>query len=135
MISKPRLRCVFATALVVVGLAPSEAAAADTIWTFSTPSNAAYCGSNLPRSRSEEAIHCYRPSDGLDLWIGRTGRPKAKYVPSERGKHVQTFYHRHFGQFFSINGINCLIRKTGLTCTNPANHGWWLGPTKGYRLF
>jgi len=122
--------------LVVIGLGPGEASAAEPLWIFSTPSNAAYCTTNHPRSPSDEALHCYRPSDGLDLYLMRHGgRPRVKMVRSEQGKHPPVFVHRHFGQFQTINGITCLIRESGLTCTNPANHGWWLGPTKGYRVF
>jgi hypothetical protein len=135
-ISTPRVTYALAIAACAVALTPSEAAAPKTLWIFSTPNTAAYCGKDEPTLvPGEESIHCYRRSDGLDARIGRTGRPRISHARSERGQHVQTPYRNKFGQSLALWGINCAIRATGLTCVNPAKHGFWLGPTKGYRVF
>src|SRR5437016_6303930 len=75
---KSRLRYVLAVAVVAVALASNEAAARD-IWIFATPNNAAFCGQGpeIPKSPKEESIHCYRPKDGLDVRLARTGLPRA----------------------------------------------------------
>jgi hypothetical protein len=123
-------------AVVAVMLAPDEATAIAIY--FGTPNNAAYCGMgpDSPHKRSQEYIHCYTPNDGFDVWMGRTGRPRARYVPSERGQYVKPYRRLAFGQSVSLlDGFKCTSRRSGLTCVNPAKHGWWLGRFKGYRLF
>ena len=132
----PRLAQILAVAFVAAALAPGEAAAIAVY--FCTPNNAAYCGMgpDSPHVRSQEYIHCYTPNDGFDVWMSRTGRPTASYVRAERGAYLHPYKRLAFGQSVSLlPGFRCTSRATGLTCTNSANHGWWLGRFKGSRLF
>lgn len=131
-----RLTLAFAAVVIAAALAPGEAAAIAIY--FGTPNNAVYCGMgpDSPHRYSQEYIHCYTPNDGFDVWVGRTGRVTASYVRAERGQYVHPYKRLAFGQSVSLlPGFHCTSRSSGLTCTSPAGHGWWLGRFKGYRIF
>jgi hypothetical protein len=84
---------------------------------------------------SQAPIHCYRRIDGLDIQMDRTGRPRITFVQSERGQQIRALYHFPFGHTATLWGFQCAVQTSRLRCINPAKHGFWLGPMKGYRRF
>jgi hypothetical protein len=121
--------------LVALSLLPTTASAIAVY--FGTPNDAAYCGmgQDSPHRYNQEYIHCYTPNDGFDVWMLRSGRPHATYNRYEKGQYLQPYRRLGFGQTWHWRKFSCTSRANGLTCTNPAGHGWWLGRFSGYRLF
>jgi hypothetical protein len=120
----------------VVALASLVAATrAAAVSDFVTPRKAAYCGV----SEGEAPLHliCWRPRDGLTLAMRRSGgatkqihAPNRGYYDPAPGQLLR------FGQSWKVSGYwKCVSRSTGLTCRNRAGHGWWVGRTRGSRLF
>jgi Family of unknown function (DUF6636) len=116
------------TSLVV---AADAAAVAD----FVTPRKAAYCGV----SEGEPPFHliCWRPRDGLTLVVRRLGRATKEIHPPNRGYYDPAPGRLlRFGQSWKVGAYwRCVSRSTGLTCRNRAGHGWWVGRSRGSRLF
>jgi hypothetical protein len=118
---------VAATALVAV---PAAFAATD----FVTPGRAAYCG--VSHGEVPHHLICWTPNDGFTVAMYRFGSASNAYSKSNRGWHELAGRVLRFGQTWSIRGYwTCVSRRNGLTCTNRAGHGWWLGRYRGYRLF
>jgi hypothetical protein len=120
-----------AIVLAVVALAfpMSTLALAD----FRTPKGVAYCG--VSHGESPHALICWTPKDGFTLDMGARGFPRKRYVRANRGFHDYVGRTLRFGRRWAGAGFYCVSRRTGLTCTNRAGHGWWLGRYRGYRLF
>jgi hypothetical protein len=123
--------------LIAVAVVPAEAHASPK-WIFATPGQVFYCGmawknTHLPLNKAP--LRCYRRRDGRDVEMGRTGKPRITSVQRERGQRVDAAYHLAVGHQASLWGFHCTLRRTGLTCTNPAKHGFWLGSTRGSRNF
>jgi hypothetical protein len=111
-----RLLLVLAAALALV---PTAGA-------ITTPGKTVWCrvdGSKLV---------CWRPRTGFTATVAATGKPTSGVVASNKGRHgsgkVIAFAHT-----WSQGAWTCTSRKTGLICLNRKNHGWWLGPKRGYR--
>jgi hypothetical protein len=104
---------------------------------FGTPDDAAYCGMgpDSPHQSSQEYIHCFTPDDGFSVSMGKLSRPQKAYYADYKGQYVHPYKRLGFGQTWRWHGFSCTSRATGLTCTNPGGHGWWLGRFRGYRLF
>jgi hypothetical protein len=123
--------------VVVLGLAAASASArTTTIISFRTPSGNIYCAYTsgfgptflrcdirshlrpVPRGSCTEGVY------GESVGMTKTGRahvlcisdtvytPSAKVLP--------------YGTSWSYNGFRCVSRSTGLTCTNPRGHGFFL---------
>jgi hypothetical protein len=129
---------------------------------FATPGKAAYCYTDVAGSEDDRAeLFCWRPNDGRWAsieWNGRRARTgiydgfpriahritKLKgYAPAAR---VLRFGERWRlrcddpGDFRTCEGrgvtaFACSSARTGLTCRNAAEHGFWIGRYRGYRLF
>jgi hypothetical protein len=108
---------------------------------FVTPDRAAYCG-----VWDGGYLMCWRPRDGLTLSMSRRGRPQRILDSNYRGYHDPESepvccYRRPsrvlpFGRSWArLRDWTCVSRATGLTCTNRAGHGWWLGRKRGSQLF
>jgi hypothetical protein len=125
------------TILVVVtscAVALAAASAAAAAAAFVTPAKAAYCGV----SEGEPPVHliCWRALDGLTLAMGRQGKARQGIDRANRGYHEPAGRLLLFGQTWRVLGYwRCVSRSGGLTCTNRAGHGWWLGRRQGSRLF
>jgi hypothetical protein len=102
---------------------------------FRTPGRAAYCG--LTEGEHPGGLICWTPSDGFSIGMGAaTSRPDHAYNPVDRGYHEDAAPVLGFGKSWRFHSVfRCTSRSTGLTCTNRAGHGWWLGRHEGYRVF
>jgi Family of unknown function (DUF6636) len=102
---------------------------------FVTPKRAAYCG--VSHGEPPFSLICWRPRDGLTLTMYRRSKPGKNIYAPNRG-YYDPFPGRllRFGRTWKVVGYwRCVSRKTGVTCTNSAGHGWWLGRSRGSRLF
>jgi hypothetical protein len=118
---------------VAFGLAFAGTALA--VAAFVTPGRAAYCG--VSEGEPPLALICWTPNDGFTVAMTARGRPTKRYIAANKG-----YYDRYVGRVLRFgHGWGwpgywfCVSRRTGLTCTNEAKHGWWLGRYHGYRLF
>jgi len=111
-----------------LSLAPAASAHFGTFW--KTPGEAAYCRLLAAPVR----VTCWTPNDGFTITLYTTRRPEVFYYPGHRD------YYRAVGLLpfnagVDYNVISCWSRRTGLTCTNAASHGFWLGRYHGFRIF
>lgn len=119
------------TTLSVLAVTASNAAA---IVDFRTPDRAAYCGTTHGPGRPH--LLCWTPNDGFTVSMSPRGRATKRYEPRNRDFHDYAGGVLRFGrQLRMVDTYSCVSRRTGLTCTNAAGHGWWLGRFVGYRLF
>jgi hypothetical protein len=123
---------------VVIAIAGASLAAASTaaaVSDFATSRGAAYCGA----SEGEPPLRliCWRPRDGLTLDMTRRGSVQIHLNKRNRGYHdLAPGRVLRDGQAWSRPGYwKCVSRPKGLTCTNRAGHGWWLGRIRGSRSF
>ena len=117
----------FMLALAAPALASAYAA-------FSTPGRAAYCG--ITEGPAPLSLICWTPSDGLTLNMLATGRAQARYYRPNKGYYDDFAPVLAFGHSWEAKLMfTCRSTATGLTCTNQQGHGWWLGRSKGYRIF
>ena len=94
-------------------------------------------------------LMCWTPNDGFTVEMSYNGRVRRttlkgvgmtpQYVRQSARQSLLNFG-RDWAWFFDRNGFGtlwytCSSRSNGLTCTNRAGHGWWLGRFKGYRIF
>ncbi len=129
---------------------------------FRTPQSAVYCyvdGTNH-EDRSPQ-LFCWTPNDGWAVEIGwRNQRATTAYYTKRpaivHGMGVLKGYRPRarvlgFGRRWAIRcrdtanvgscgtrgvvAFTCVSRVSGLTCTNAADHGFWIGRFRGYRLF
>ncbi len=130
---------------------------------FGTPGTAAYCYVT-PESPVDlrPVLLCWTPNDGWSAAIGWSGRraftryyTKPPAIVHDLGV-LKGYTPRarllSFGQRWSYRcgdpkdietcdgrqgrtAFTCASRSTGLTCTNAAKHGFWIGRYRGYRLF
>lgn len=122
---------VLALAVGTVALALPLLASASA--SFRTPGRAAYCG--LSEGEGPAVLLCWTPNDGFGIWMRVHSRPRHDYNKNDRGFYDDSARVLRFGQTWIKLGFRCTSRSTGLTCTNRAGHGWWLGRYKGYRVF
>ena len=127
------MRAVVVTgALLAVSLATASAAtaAAD----FVTPGKAAYCG--VSEGEPPLTLICWRPRDGITLDMTRLGHAHRRLYRPNRGAYDVTGRILSFAKIWRFPDYwQCVSRATGLTCTNRAGHGWWLGRVRGSRVF
>jgi len=102
---------------------------------FVTPRQAAGCG--VSEGEPPFRLICWRRADGITLDMTRRGRPGRSVVELNRGSYDPAPGRiLYFGKVWQFPGYwKCVSRATGLTCTNRAGHGWWLGRVRGSRLF
>jgi hypothetical protein len=120
-------------ALLVVSLATASAATA--VAAFVTPGKAAYCG--VSEGEPPLTLICWRPGDGITLDMTRWGHAHRRLYRPNRGSYdAAPGRILSFGKIWRFPGYwKCVSRATGLTCTNRAGHGWWLGRVRGSRVF
>lgn len=158
-----RLTAITVAGLAVALAAP--ASASHSIASFFTPDKAAYCKWHVPldyRVSSRTLLECWTPNDGFTVWMTPRGRPKSEYDPDNKWRYARsirrmTFRQDWWGSDVGLSAddygnpytvfregtgsprgtvhFRCRSRSSGLTCTNRAGHGWWLGRFKGYRIF
>ena len=99
---------------------------------LSTPGRAAYCETAVERSR----LTCWRPADGLTMSMSGVGRAKPLVDVRNRGRIGRTGTVLRYGAKLDVQAYaSCTSDRTGLTCKNSDDHGWWIGRTKGFRIF
>jgi hypothetical protein len=119
-------------ALLVVTLATASAATA--VAYFVTPGKAAYCG--VSEGEPPLTLICWRPRDGITLNMTRRGRAHRTLYRPNRGAYDVAGRILSFGKIWRFPDYwKCISRATGLTCTNRAGHGWWLGRVRGSKVF
>ena len=122
-----------------------------TIGGFRTPRRAAYC--ELQRVfadyYTDPWLYCWTPNDGFTLWLDAAARPRKSYDTDNKWNYASSLGLLPYGRSYWANAdyrqgtglargkvlFRCRSRSTGLTCTNRAGHGFWLGRFRGYRLF
>lgn len=119
--------------IAAVALALSFPAASLAVAAFKTPGDAAYCGTT--EGEAPIALVCWTPNDGFTVAMTNRSAATKRYVAANRGFHGYAGRTLRFGQSWAILGYRCTSRSSGLTCTNRAGHGWWLGRYRGYRIF
>ena len=106
--------------------------AATPVIRFETPGRAAYCETAAERSR----LACWRPADGLTMSMSGVGRAKPVIDVRNRGRLGRTGTVLRYGSKFDVQAYaSCTSDRTGLTCRNSDNHGWWIGRKTGFRIF
>ena len=95
---------------------------------FKTSKGAAYCF-------YEGSIYCWTPNDGFTVQMTYRGRPTKRYYDSNAGRKPSGYPLLRYGKTKRYGKLRCTSRRTGLTCKNANDHGWWLGRYRGYRLF
>jgi hypothetical protein len=125
-------------AVVVIGALAfaslATASAATAVADFVTPRKAAYCG--VSEGEPPLSLICWRPRDGITLDMTRRGRAHRSLYRPNRGADDVAGRILSFGKIWRFPDYwKCVSRATGLTCTNRAGHGWWLGRVRGSKVF
>lgn len=126
-------------ALIVVALLAASVSAAVTapsahaLIDFVTPKRAAYCGTT--HGPGFPYLMCWTPNDGFTVTMSARGRPSKSYGKPGYHDPYPGFMLRFGETHTMVRTYTCTSRRTGVTCTNRAGHGWWLGRFRGYRLF
>ena len=129
-------------AVTLVALAAASPAAADPVTGFHTPAWAAQCVVDVRADASRNTLTCWTPNDGFYVRVTPQGRVAKGYARRYRGlrdtywadgllSYGENWKHISPG-FFQFA---CQSRRNGLTCTNHEGHGWWLGRSRGYRIY
>ncbi len=140
-------RMILLCLVLAVALPANAGAVAD----FKTPAGAAFCGfvEQYAVANPTPTLICWTPNDGFTVTMRPRAHPKARYVANNAGSGGFAVRTLRFGQSWwgdaTRSGIGsgagrdvlfrCVSRRTGLTCTSKAGHGWWLGRYHGYRIF
>jgi len=104
---------------------------------FRTTKGAAFCVVDMAYSGD---LTCWTPNDGFTVTMSAKGKARKRYVEANRDNYpksnpTNTIKGLAFGQTFSSGPYRCKSRRTGLTCFNKGDHGWWLGRYRGYKLY
>ena len=148
-------------AVAIVGSA-SAARTSHSVASFYTPEKAAFCKYVIPMGfPGPTGLECWTPNDGFTVWMRPNGIARKAYVKENRLRYATAYRRLTFAQNWWGSDLNsggasydledryregtgsprgtvqfvCKSRRTGLTCTNRAGRGWWLGRFKGYRIF
>ncbi len=116
-------------ALLAVLVALAVPAVASAYAAFRTPGNRAYCG--LTEGAPPVTLTCWHGGFGVSTWMLPTGKA---HVARSKGARDNLAPVLRFGHTWRASGYRCTSASGGLTCTNSAGHGWWLGRSKRYRL-
>jgi hypothetical protein len=134
---------VVVTAAVALVLAGQALAAPD----FQTPRKTFYCEVPGVTQRLSHLV-CWRSRNGFTIYLHPRGGTKTAWNGTLKGTYMVAGGVLRFGQQWwwkeSESGFGtaprglfywCFNRTTGLTCTNRAGHGFWLGRQRGVWLF
>jgi hypothetical protein len=138
--------CLFVTALTLTMTGSASATSSSSLDGFHTKAWAAQCvvPEWFESARPYKTLVCWTPNDGFTVEMTRFGSPTKSYLSAHAGYNDRFFAKTllHYGQTWRFDlfgyepiAFTCTSRSTGLTCTNRAGHGWWLGRYVGYRLF
>ena len=131
-------------AATFAGLLLALPATAGTFPGFKTPSKNIGCGYLAAFDGNPASLRCDirsglvpKPSrkcelDWTGLEVGPTGRARA--VCAGDTAYDPSFRVLAYGKAWMRGGIRCFSRKTGVTCTNRAGHGFFLSRQR-WRLF
>lgn len=107
---------------------------------FRTPGGAAYCQIDDSAELDVQLV-CWTPNDGytISLMVSEVPRPRARTDRRARGVKPAGFPTVAFGRTWTYRlgtkRIVCRSQATGLTCTNAARGGFWLGRGRGVRVW
>ena len=129
---------------------PAAVAAREPYATFYTPGKTALCSEVADITGDNPNfvpyLYCWTLNDGLKA----SRRPRASTLKAYKWHYELGGRLLGFGRSWWMNRkgaigwdrggvgdvlIRCGNRTPGLTCTNRAGHGFWLGRYRGYRLF
>lgn len=128
----------------VAALVLAGSAAGSTFPGFKTPSRNIGCGYLAASAGFKASLRCDIRSglvpeptrkcdlDWTGLTIGPTGRARA--VCAGDTAYDPSFRVLAYGKTWRRGGIRCFSRRTGVTCTNPRGHGFFLS-RKSWKLF
>jgi hypothetical protein len=125
-----KLRSALLVGVFALVLVPSAYAVA----AFVTPRGGVYCGAS--EGDTDFTLICWRIRDGYTVWMGQ--RSQARGQIHQRNKAYKTVAGRklrHGDAWSDRFGWACVSAQDGVTCTNRAGHGWWLGERQGHRFF
>jgi hypothetical protein len=147
-------RLIFTLVLSCAVVFPAAVAAREPYATFYTPGKAVLCSSLVDLTGDNRSfvpsLFCWTPNDGFNIALSASRRPRASTQKAYKWHYEPGGRPLGFGQAWWINRegvqglgrggvgdvlIRCVSRTNGLTCTNRAGHGFWLGRFRGYRLF
>ena len=130
------------------------AAAREPYASFYTPGKAALCSMVVDITGENPTyvpwLYCWTPNDGFTVTLTASRRPHASTVKANKWHYEPGGRPLGFGKAWWMNRdsasgwgsggagdvlIRCVSRASGLTCTNRAGHGFWLGRFRGYRLY
>jgi hypothetical protein len=144
--------------LVVAGSSVDRAASAPashSFPTFFTTGKLALCkfATDLSGENSfTPYLNCWRPRDGFTVTLESTGRPLFGTRKENKGPTETVLLPRwllRFGETWWGNRgaeqgkgsgrgrvlYRCTSRTSGLMCSSISGHGFWLGRTRGHRIF
>ena len=119
---------------------------------FQTPGKTVYCGVVEYHERPPGYVPpftCWRPRNGFTVFLSPCRGAQTEWRRGNKGtSFIEAAHVLRFGQQWWWkkwdSGIGtaprglfywCFNRTTGLTCTNRAGHGFWLGRHRGVWLF
>jgi hypothetical protein len=119
--------------LVVVACVGAAVVPALALGDFKQPGGGIYCG---PNRTIPVGLLCWRSSTGLTVKMNQTGKVVVDTVRKNRKLYEDSAPPLRFGHTWRFRDVfRCTMDRKGLTCRNRSKHGWFLGRTKGYRIF
>jgi hypothetical protein len=100
---------------------------------FKQPGGGIYCG---PNHIQPVSMICWRASTGFTVSMAETGKVTFDTVRKNRHAYEDSAPTLRFGKTWRFqDAFRCRMDRKGLTCKNRSKHGWFIGRTKGYRIF
>jgi hypothetical protein len=119
--------------LIVVACAGAALVPALALGDFKQPGGGIYCG---PNRTIPVGLLCWRSSTGLTVKMNDTGKVVVDTIRKNRKLYEDAAPPLRVGQTWRFrDSFRCTMAKAGLTCHNRSKHGWFMGRTKGYRIF
>jgi hypothetical protein len=119
--------------LVVVACVGAALIPALALGDFKVPGGGIYCAKNR---LTPAGFLCWRSETGLTVKMNETGKVLVDTIRANRKLYEDTAPRLRFGHSWRFkDAFWCSMTHTGLTCHNRSKHGWFLGLTKGYRIF
>jgi hypothetical protein len=100
---------------------------------FKQPGGGVYCG---PSRTVPIGLLCWRSKTGFTVKMNATGPVVTDTIRLNRNLYEDAAPPLRVGRKWRFrDSFFCSMAKAGLTCKNRSKHGWFMGRTKGYRIF
>jgi Family of unknown function (DUF6636) len=118
--------------VAAAGVALAAPAVAAGYASFRAPGRTVYCelGEIKPA-----ILVCWRARDGRSIGMLPMGRALVNPDTNTRNLRHDRAPILAFGETWRGGAYRCTSRRAGVTCRNRSGHGWFLGRSRGYRLF